>query len=281
MPTLTQTNDVGELADIARRIRALSLRMTSRVKPEPAGHPSTAMSAADIIAALHFSRLKWDPQNALWDERDRFILSKGHGVPVLYAAYAIAGAIPEAELDTLRETGSRLQGHPDPTRLPFVEAATGSLGQGLSIAIGLACGAKIDNASWRTYCMLGDGEIEEGQVWEAAMFAPKYDLDNLCAIVDNNRVQQTSSVENILDTLNPIPDKWQAFGWHLIEIDGHDIQAVLDALDEAAKTKGKPTLILAHTVKGKGVPDMENSLSWHGKAPKPEQADEWIKEYLS
>jgi len=281
MPTLTQTNDVEELADIARRIRVLSLLMTSHVKPEPAGHPSSAMSAADIIAALHFSRLRWDPLNAGWEDRDRFVLSKGHGVPVLYAVYAIAGAIPSDEIYTLRQAGSRLQGHPDPTRLPFVEAATGSLGQGISIAIGLALGAKADRANWRTYCMLGDGESEEGQVWEAAMFAPKYDTDDLCVIVDNNRIQQTGSVEHILPTLNPIVDKWKAFGWHLIEVDGHNIQAVLDALDEAAATKGKPTVIIAHTIKGKGVPEMENSEHWHGKAPPPEKADEWIKEYLS
>jgi transketolase len=231
---------------------------------------------------LHFSRLRWDPTNAGWDERDRFILSKGHGVPVLYAAYAQAGAIPEDELLTLRKTGSRLQGHPDPTRLPFVEAATGSLGQGLSISIGLALAAQLDKASWRTYCLMGDGEIEEGQVWEAAMSAPKafggVRLDNLCAIVDNNRIQQTSSVENILPTLNPIVEKWRAFSWHVIECDGHDIPQVLAALDEAAATKGKPTVIVAHTIKGKGVSFMENALDWHGKAPNAEQAEQALKE---
>jgi transketolase len=222
--------------------------------------------------------MRWDPHNAAWDERDRFILSKGHGVPVLYAAYAEAGAIPEDELKTLRTTGSRLQGHPDPVRLPFLEAATGSLGQGLSIALGLALAARLDGASWRTYCLIGDGECEEGQVWEAAMSAPKWDVDNLCAIVDFNKIQQTSSVQNILPTLNPLPDKWRAFSWHVIECDGHDIEAIFAALDEAEATKGKPTVIIAHTVKGKGVSFMENSNDWHGKAPNEEQAKQAIEE---
>jgi transketolase len=202
-------------------------------------------------------------------------------VPVLYAAYAEAGAIPQEELSTLRRAGSRLQGHPDPARLPFVEAATGSLGQGLSISLGLALAAKLDDASWRTYCLLGDGEIEEGQVWEAAMSAPRFELDNLCAIVDNNGIQQTSSVAEILPTLNPIAEKWKAFSWHVIECDGHDIRALLDALDEAAATKGKPTVIVAHTVKGKGVSFMEGALDWHGKTANEEQAKQAIEEINS
>ena len=189
-----------------------------------------------------------------------------------------AGAIPEDELKTLRRTGSRLQGHPDPVRLPFVEAATGSLGQGLSIAMGLALGAKIDRASWRTYCLLGDGECEEGQVWEAAMSAPRFELDNLCAIVDFNKIQQTSSVAEILPTLEPLVPKWEAFSWHVIEIDGHDIRQILDALDEAASTKGRPTVIVAHTVKGKGVSFMENSNSFHGKGVTEEQLTKALQE---
>src|SRR5688572_15524721 len=242
MTTLTQTSDINELKQVAKRLRARIIEMTTQAG---SGHPSTSLSSVEIICALHFSRMRWNPQDAGWPERDRFILSKGHGVPVLYAAYAEAGAIPEEELKTLRKTGSRLQGHPDPVRLPFVEAATGSLGQGLSIAMGLALGAKLDGASWRAYCLLGDGESEEGQVWEAAMSAPKFDLDNLCAIVDFNKIQQTSSVAEILETLNPLPDKWRAFSWHVIECDGHDLQQVLGALEEAAATKGKPTVIVA------------------------------------
>lgn len=274
MTTLTQTRDVAELERVARRLRVRILEMTAEAG---SGHPSTALSAVEIVCALHFSKLRWDPGNAGWPERDRFVISKGHGVPVLYAAYAEAGAIPEEELLTLRKTGSRLQGHPDPARLPFLEAATGSLGQGLSIALGMALAAKVDGASWRAYCLLGDGEIQEGQVWEAAMSAPAFDTDNLCAIVDFNKVQQTGSVEHMLPTLNPVPEKWAAFSWHVVECDGHDIQAVLDALDEAEATKGRPTVIVAHTVKGKGVAEMEHSESWHGKTPSKEQVAMWTK----
>jgi transketolase len=271
-----QTSDVGELSEIAKRLRARIIEMTTEAG---SGHPSTSLSSVEIVCALHFSRLRWDPGNSGWPERDRFVLSKGHGVPVLYAAYAEGGAIPEDELKTLRKTGSRLQGHPDPVRLPFLEAATGSLGQGLSISMGLALGAKIDGASWRTYCLLGDGECEEGQVWEAAMSAPKFpQLDNLCAIVDFNKIQQTSSVEEILPTLNPLPDKWRAFSWHVIECDGHDLVQVLAAIDEAAKTKGKPTAIIAHTIKGKGVSFMENSNKWHGKTASKQESVKALEE---
>jgi len=245
------------------------------------GHPTTALSCVEIVTALHFSRLRWNPRDAGWPDRDRFILSKGHGVPVLYAAYAEAGAIPEEELSTLRRTGSRLQGHPDPVRLPFVEAATGSLGQGLSIAIGLALAAKTDGASWRTYCLMGDGEIQEGQVWEAAMSAPRFELDNLVAIVDSNRIQQTSSVREILPTLEPIVPKWEAFGWHVIDVDGHDLGAVLAALDEASSTRGRPTAIVARTVKGKGVSFMEDDLAFHGKPANSDQAKMAIEEIKS
>lgn len=275
MSVIEHTTDLETLKEIAKRLRVRIIEMTTEAGT---GHPSTALSSVEIVTALHFSRLRWDPSDAGWADRDRFILSKGHGVPVLYAAYAEAGALPEAELATLRKTGSRLQGHPDPVRLPAVEAATGSLGQGLSIAMGLSLAAKMDGASWRTYCLMGDGEIQEGQVWEAAMSAPKFNLGNLCAIVDNNGIQQTSSVENILATLNPVPSKWAAFDWHVIEVDGHDISALLKAYDEAEATTGKPTAIIAHTVKGKGVSFMENSLNFHGKAATAEQAAQAIEE---
>lgn len=275
MTPVVQDTDVDELKGITKRLRRRIIEMTAEAG---SGHASTSLSAVEIVTALHFSRMRWDPKDASWPERDRFILSKGHGVPVLYAAYAEAGAISEEEIFTLRKTGSRLQGHPDPVRLPFLEAATGSLGQGLSIALGLAMTAKLDGAAWRTYCLLGDGEIEEGQVWEAAMSAPKFGADNLCAIVDNNEIQQTGSVEQMLHTLEPIRPKWEAFGWHVIEVDGHDLEAVLSALDEAAETTGKPTVILAHTVKGKGVSYMEGALDWHGKAPSGEQVDQAIEE---
>jgi transketolase len=280
--SLQQTSDLHELQQIARRLRERIVKMgrATASKPEEAGsgHPSTALSATDIVTALHFSRLNWDPEDSSKPDRDRFVISKGHGVPVLYAAYAEAGAIGEEELDTLRLTGSRLQGHPDPVRLPFVEAATGSLGQGLSIAMGLATAAKLERATWRTYCLLGDGECEEGQVWEAAMSAPKFELDNLCAIVDFNKIQQTASVAEIMPTLEPLPLKWAAFSWHVIEIDGHDIAQILEALDEAAATKGKPTVIVAHTVKGKGVSFMEHSDTWHGKGVTSEQLEQALQE---
>jgi transketolase len=278
MPTLTQTRDITELKNIAKRLRVRIIEMTAEAG---SGHPSTSLSSVEIVTALHFSKLRWNPHDPHWPDRDRFVLSKGHGVPVLYAAYAEAGAIPEAELHTLRKIGSRLQGHPDPVRLPFLEAATGSLGQGLSIALGMALGARVDRASWLTYCLLGDGECEEGQVWEAAMSAPRFDVDNLCAIVDNNGIQQTSSVKEILPTLYPLPDKWRAFDWHVIECDGHDIEQLLGAFDEAEQTKGEPTVVIAHTVKGKGVSFMENALDWHGKTPNQEQTKKAIEEILS
>jgi transketolase len=276
--TLTQTTDIAQLKEIAKRLRVRIIEMTTEAG---SGHPSTALSSVEICCALHFAKLRWNPHDAAWPDRDRFVLSKGHGVPVLYAVYAEAGTLPEAELQTLRKIGSRLQGHPDPVRLPFLEAATGSLGQGLSIALGMALAAKTDGAGWRSYCLMGDGEIEEGQVWEAAMSAPHFELDNLCAIVDNNGIQQTSSVENILRTLRPIAEKWRAYSWHVIECDGHDIQALLDAFTEAENTKGEPTVVLAHTVKGKGVSFMENALDWHGKAPSRGQAKQAIEEILS
>ncbi|MGH2760523.1 MAG: transketolase [Actinomycetota bacterium] len=279
MSTLTQTTDVGELAKIAKRLRVKIIEMTATAG---SGHPSTALSSVEIVTALHFSRMRWDPHDPSWAERDRFILSKGHGVPILYAAYAEAGAIPEEELSTLRRTGSRLQGHPDPVRLPFVEAATGSLGQGLSMAVGLAMAAKLDGAAWRTYCLLGDGECEEGPVWEAAMVAPRPHangyLDNLCAIVDFNKIQQTSSVDEILPTLNPLPDKWRSFSWHVLECDGHSLPELFAAFDEAEATKDRPTVIIADTIKGKGVSFMEGSTTWHGKAPNEEQARQAIEE---
>lgn len=266
------------MSDLAKRLRVRIIDMTTTAG---SGHPSTSLSSVEIVCALHFSKLRWNPKDPSWADRDRFILSKGHGVPVLYAAYAEAGAIPEEELSTLRQTGSRLQGHPDPLLLPFVEAATGSLGQGLSIGVGLALGARLDGKDWRTYVLMGDGEIEEGQVWEAAMSATRFGLDNICGIVDFNRIQQTSSVEDIMPALVPVPEKWAAFGWHVIEVDGHDVAAIEHGLDEAAATKARPTVLVAHTVKGKGVSFMEDSPNWHGKVAKPEEAERAKEEILS
>ncbi|HWC31603.1 MAG TPA: transketolase [Actinomycetota bacterium] len=255
---------------MARELRITDLRMLIEAG---SGHPGGTLSAADMVAALYFHKLRLRPEEPAWPGRDRFVLSKGHCIPIVYAALAKRGFFDEAELMTLRKLGSRLQGHPDRTRLPGIEASTGSLGQGLSVAVGMALAGKLDGADYRVYCMLGDGEIQEGQVWEAAMFAPRHGLDNLCAILDANQVQQTAKVADILDE-EPLVAKWRAFNWHVREIDGHDMEQIVDALDEAELVSGRPTMIVSHTVKGKGVPWMELDPEWHGKAPDGEKAEE-------
>lgn len=237
------------------------------------GHPGGSLSAADIVTALYFGGiLRHDPGNPAWPDRDRFILSKGHGVPILYAALAERGYLPVEELLTLRQVNSRLQGHPVQGITPGIEASTGSLGQGLSIGIGHAIAGRLDGKAFRTYVLLGDGECQEGQVWEAAMAAANYELDTLTAIVDFNRYQLDGAVEDI-QSLQPFGDKWAAFGWNVIEIDGHDMPAVVDALHAAAAHRGQPTCIIATTVKGKGVSFMEHNNEFHGKAPSSEQLE--------
>jgi transketolase len=248
------------------------------------GHPGGSLSVIDILTTVYFGRLKFDPKRPDWPERDRVVLSKGHAVPALYAVMARAGYFPEKQLLALRKLGSPLQGHPDRTALPGIEAATGSLGEGLSVSLGLALGQKLANVKSRVYCILGDGEIQEGQVWEAAMSAPKlgqpdHALDNLVVILDNNRIQLDNFVKKVLD-IEPVAAKWQSFGWPVIEIDGHDIAQISKALDQAEATTGTPTFIVAHTVKGKGVSFMENDPEWHGKAPKPAEAIKAIREVL-
>ena len=265
---------VDRLTAIARDLRITDIEMITEAG---SGHPGGTLSAADVIAALYFRKLRIRPEEPAWEGRDRFVMSKGHCIPIVYAAMAKRGFFPEEELKTLRKLGSPLQGHPDRTRLPGIEASTGSLGQGLSIAVGMAVAGKLDGASWRVYCMLGDGEIQAGQIWEAAMFAPRHGLDNLCAILDANQVQQTAKVADILDE-EPLVAKWRAFDWHVREIDGHDMAQILDALDEAEQVTGRPTLIVSHTVKGKGVSWMELDPAWHGKAPKPEEAERALAE---
>jgi transketolase len=265
---------VDRLAGIARELRITDIEMITEAG---SGHPGGTLSAADMVAALFFHKLRLRPEEPTWPDRDRFILSKGHCIPIVYAAMAKRGYFPGEELKTLRKVGSPLQGHPDRTRLPGIEASTGSLGQGLSIAVGMALAGKLDGASWRVYCMLGDGEIQAGQIWEAAMFAPRHRLDNLCAILDQNQVQQTAKVVDILDE-EPLVAKWRAFDWHVREIDGHDMSEIVDALDEAEQVSGRPTLIVSHTVKGKGVSWMELDPAWHGKAPKPEEAERALAE---
>jgi transketolase len=273
--TATDRQDlIARLTAVARELRIADLEM---IIEAGSGHPGGTLSAADMIAALFFNTLRLRPEEPLWPDRDRFVLSKGHCIPIVYAAMAKRGFFPEGELKTLRKLGSPLQGHPDRTRLPGIEASTGSLGQGLSVAVGMALAGKLGGASWRVYCMLGDGETQAGQVWEAAMFAPRHGLDNLCAIVDANQVQQNDKVVNILD-IEPVVSKWRAFNWHVREIDGHDMEQILDALAESELATGRPTVIVSHTVKGKGVSWMELNPDWHGKAPKGEEAERALAE---
>jgi len=273
--------DTARLPAIAREARVQIERMLTHAG---SGHPGGSNSVIDILVALYFGRLRFDPKRPDWPDRDRVILSKGHAVPALYAVMAKAGFFPESQLITLRKLGSPLQGHPDRNALPGIGAATGSLGQGLSIAEGEALGLKMSGSQARVYCILGDGEIQEGQVWEAAMSGPKlgqpnHPLDNLTAILDYNKIQLDDFVTKILD-LEPVVQKWQAFGWPVIEMDGHDVAQIGKALDQAEATKGKPTFIVAHTVKGKSVSFMENNPEWHGKSPKPAEAIKAIREIL-
>ena len=271
----------ARLPAIARACRVQIIRMLTHAG---SGHPGGSLSVIDILVAIMFGRLRHDPARPEWPERDRIVLSKGHAVPALYAAMAAAGYFPEERLITLRKLGSPLQGHPDRTALPGIEAATGSLGEGLSVALGMALGLKLSRSAARVYCIVGDGEIQEGQVWEAAMSAPKlgqpeHPLDNLTVIVDYNKIQLDDFVAKILD-LEPVVAKWQSFGWPVLEIDGHSMDQLGKALDQAEATKGRPTLVVAHTVKGKGVSFMENNPEWHGKSPKPAEAIAAIREIL-
>ena len=267
------------LRTIARECRVQIIRMLTHAG---SGHPGGSLSVIDLLTTLHFSRMRYDPARPDWPDRDRLILSKGHAVPALYAVMAHAGFFPASTLITLRKLGSPLQGHPDRCALPGIEAATGSLGQGLSMAVGMALGLKLSGSPARVYCVLGDGEIQEGQVWEAAMSAPKlgqpaHPLDNLVVVLDYNKIQLDDFVKKILD-LEPVISKWKSFGWPVLEIDGHDVAQIGKALDQAEATAGAPSFIVAHTVKGKGVSFMENDPAWHGKSPKPAEAIEAIRE---
>jgi transketolase len=266
----TDLPSVEQLESIARTLRTHALRAIAAAN---SGHPGGSLSAAEIVTALYFGGvLQHDPHNPGWPDRDRFILSKGHGVPILYAALGERGYFPVDEIMTLRQVNSRMQGHPVQGMTPGIEASTGSLGQGLSIGIGHAIAGRLDAKHFRTYVLLGDGECQEGQVWEAAMCAGNYELDTLCAIIDYNRYQLDGAVEDI-QSLEPMRDKFASFKWHVLEIDGHDVNAVLDALHAAQEHRGRPTCIIAHTVKGKGVSFMEHNNEFHGKAPTKEQLE--------
>ena len=266
----------AELKEMAKKLRRHVITM---IATAGSGHPGGSLSAADIITALYFRTLRHDPENPQWSERDRFILSKGHAAPILYAALAEAGYFPLAELQTLRKMDSRLQGHTDRNLTPGVEMSAGSLGMGLSFAIGVALAARLDSKTYRTYALLSDGECQEGQTWEAALAAGHFRLDNLTAMVDCNGIQLSGRTCDIMN-IEPLIEKWQAFGWHVIDIDGHSFDELLAAFPKAEKTKGKPTVIIARTIKGKGVSFMENNVAFHGKAPTPEEAERALKELV-
>jgi transketolase len=258
---------------LVEKARELRVSIVKTLHKSQSGHTGGSLSAIDIVAALYFHEMRHDPENPQWEERDRFVLSKGHAAPALYVTLAKAGYFPEEDLMMLRRLGSHLQGHPDSKGTPGVEVCTGSLGQGLSMANGMALGLRLNNKDCRVYALMGDGELQEGQVWEAAMAAPHYRLDNLCALVDANALQIDGEVEKVMNVF-PIADKFRAFGWHVIEIDGHDMKAIVDAFEQARNIKGKPTMIVATTVKGKGVARFEHKASYHGVAPNDDELNE-------
>lgn len=269
-----EAKKLQELREIAKRVRIGVIEGTHAAK---SGHPGGSLSVADILTYLYFEEMKIDPKNPKWEDRDRFVLSKGHCAPALYAVLAERGFFPTAELPTLRKYPSRLQGHPDMNSTPGVDMSAGSLGLGISAAAGMALAAKIDGKSYRVYTVVGDGESEEGQVWEACMFAAHYKLDNLCVVIDWNGLQIDGPV---CEVMNPTPHdkKLEAFGFHVISIDGNDMEQIAAAFAEAKTVKGKPTAIVAKTTKGKGVSFMENQVKWHGSAPNDEQYEQAIAE---
>jgi transketolase len=242
-----------------------------------AGHPGGSLSATDIVTALYFRLMRVDPRNPRWPERDRFILSKGHACPVWYAALAERGFYAKSHLATLRRLGSILQGHPDMNKVPGIDMTTGSLGHGLSVGIGMALAGRLQKKDYHVWVIIGDGESQEGSIWEAAMAGAKWKLDNLTAILDRNNLQNDFFVDDLMP-IEPVADKWRAFGWHVVAIDGHDMAAVVTALEDAKTRKGVPTMIIARTIKGKGVSYMENVCEWHGKAPCREEADKALCE---
>lgn len=271
---MQEKNLVAELEKTARTLR---LRVVEMIGVGPVGHLGGSCSLADIVAALYFHKMKIDPAQPDLEDRDRFLLSKGHAALIQYAALAELGFFPKDELKKVKQLGAMLQGHPDKIKTPGIEANTGSLGQGLSIANGIALGLRLNQSSRRVYVVIGDGEIAEGQVWEAAMASSYYKIDNLTAILDRNRLMATGPIVERFNT-NPIKEKWQAFGWQVLEIDGHNMSQILRALDEAETIKGKPTLILANTVKGCGIPFAENNAAFHNGAMSQDQYDTAVQE---
>ncbi len=265
--------EIRELENKAREVRRMIIRMLVRAG---SGHPGGSLSAADLITALYFKVLRHNPKDPKWPDRDRFHMSKGHCCPLWYAVLAESGYFSKDKILTLRQLGSVLQGHPD-RRTPGVDVASGSLGQGLSVALGMGLSARLDKKDYRVYVLLGDGESQEGNIWEAAMACSHYKCDNLCAILDYNGFQIDGKTRDIMD-LEPLAAKWQAFGWKTIEINGHDMKEILSAYEEAKNNKGRPTIIIARTTKGKGVSFMENVCDFHGRAPTAEEAKIALKE---
>ena len=264
-----------------RRLRTLAVELRKTILKTIAhagsGHPGGSLSMVELLIGLYWYKLRHDPSNPTWADRDLFLLSKGHGCPALYTVLAYQGYFPKEELMTLRRYPTRLQGHPEKDSVPGIEMASGSLGQGLSMANGIALADRLDGRRRRIFCLMGDGEIQEGQVWEAAMTAHHHKLDAVCAIIDANQLQQNGPVKQIQD-IEPLADKWRAFGWHVIEIDGHDIAQVVKAYDDAERITGTPQVIVARTVKGKGVSFMELNPAWHGVAPKPDELEKALRE---
>ena len=259
--------EIENFEKISKEIRKSIIEMVYNAK---SGHPGGALSITDILTVLYFYELNVNVNNPKYENRDRLVLSKGHSSPALYAVLAEKGFFPKNDLKTFRKIDSYLQGHPDMNKVPGVDMSSGSLGQGLSVSNGMALGAKLDRKDYRVYCILGDGEIEEGQVWEAAMTASHYNLDNLCVIVDNNGLQIDGKTKDVMNS-EPIDKKFEAFGFNVINIDGHNFEEIVNAFEKAKQTKERPTAIIAKTVKGKGISFMENEVSWHGKAPNDEQ----------
>ncbi|HWR56518.1 MAG: transketolase [Bacillota bacterium] len=268
-----------KLTELTNKAKVIRRHIVSMIYAAQSGHPGGSLSAGEILTSLYFEIMQVDPHNPRWEERDRFVLCKGHAAPVLYATLAERGFFPVEELSSLRRINSRLQGHPDMKGTPGVDMSTGSLGQGLSAANGMALAGKMDGKAWRVYALMGDGEQQEGQVWEAAMAAAHYKLDNLTAFVDNNGLQIDGCIRQVMSPM-PLTEKWAAFGWHVINIDGHDIRAIFQAVAEAKATKGKPTVIIAGTTKGKGVCAMENVADWHGKAPNQTELEQALTELV-
>lgn len=269
-----QNKTIDELKKIAKKIR---LGIIDAVYYGKSGHPGGSLSIADIMTVLYFDEMNIDSEKPDWEERDRLVLSKGHCSPALYSALAYRGFFPIEDLKTFRNINSYLQGHPDRKHIPGVDMTTGSLGQGLSAANGMAIAGKIENKNYRVYCILGDGELEEGQIWEAAMSANKYKLDNLCVIIDNNNLQIDGTIDEVMSS-KPIDEKFRSFGFEIIKIDGHNLEEIKSAFEVARNIKNKPVCIIANTIKGKGVSYMENKPEWHGKAPNDEEYKQAVED---